>query len=95
LKNPSRIRKEKISGGTTSRRTRSRELRVEELAEERRKEKVEAFENWKFFQVSGRKCRSSGGSTAVVRSAGEKKIWTVGRFSRPGRKLRRSTQAES
>jgi hypothetical protein len=37
LKNPSRIRKEQSSGGTTSRRTRSRELRVE--SSQRREER--------------------------------------------------------
>jgi hypothetical protein len=47
-------------------RTQVKELRREERT------KVEAFGNLEFFQA-GRKCASSGGSTAAVRSAGERR----------------------
>jgi hypothetical protein len=54
-------------------------LRVESRKRrEERRTKVEAFGRLGNFPSIGRKCRSSGGSSAAVRSAGEKKIWTVG-----------------
>jgi hypothetical protein len=64
------------SGGTTSRRTRRRELKVKELAE-KKEDKGRGLWELGILPRLGRKCTSSGGSTAAVRSAGEE-IWTVG-----------------
>jgi hypothetical protein len=83
-KNPLRIRKEQSSGGTTFQGERAARTQGRGVRREKRRTKVEAFENWKFFQVLGRKCASSGGSTAAIRSAGEKKIWTVGFYVQEG-----------
>jgi hypothetical protein len=44
-------------------------LKVKEFTE-RREAKVEAFENWKFFQVSEESVGAQEGATAAVRSAG-------------------------
>jgi hypothetical protein len=36
-------------------------------SQRRKKEKVEAFEKFKILPILGRKCKSSGGDTTVIR----------------------------
>jgi hypothetical protein len=83
-KNPLRIRKVKLRRNNVSYENATK-LRVKEFTEEKGGQRLRPLRTFEILPSLGRKCRSSGGSTAAVRSAGEKKIWTVGRFSRPGR----------
>jgi hypothetical protein len=69
LKNPSRIRKEKLRRNNV----------IESAGEnsgkgaQRRKAKVEAFGPLEILPRLGRNCASSGGSTTAARSAGERR----------------------
>jgi hypothetical protein len=61
-------------------------------SQRKRRTKVEAFGNWKFFQVSEESTQSSGGSTTVVGSAEEEDLdhW----FSRVGEAQEECTEEE-
>jgi hypothetical protein len=78
-KNPLRIRKEVKAQEEQRRgeRRRKNSKRSRQGARRERKEKGRGLWELEILPRLGRKCASSGGSTAAVRSAGEE-IWTVG-----------------